>query len=149
MGAPGTPVRSDPVASNEPPASTVRGVWLTAGPVHEPIQRLLLELLAPNQPNAGLREALLEELARPVKKLAVALEYLGLRAVDLPLDATTPCQLVAPKPGPDPWQEALVTPGEIVPSGSSSIPATADEWSSSTRCSSTSVRPNVISSSVT
>ena len=88
--------------SIEPPASTVRGVWLTAGPVHEPIQRLLLELLAPNQPNVGLREALLEELGRPVKKLAVALEYLGLRAVDPPLEATPLCQLVAPKPGPDP-----------------------------------------------
>ena len=53
MSAPDTPVRGDPTLSIEPPASTVRGVWLTAGPVHEPIQRLLLELLAPNQPNAG------------------------------------------------------------------------------------------------
>ena len=97
MSAPDTPVRGDPTLSIEPPASTVRGVWLTAGPVHDPIQRLLLELLAPNQPNAGLREALLEELGRP--------------AVDPPLEATPPCQLVAPKPGPDPWQEALVTPG--------------------------------------
>jgi CRP-like cAMP-binding protein/glyoxylase-like metal-dependent hydrolase (beta-lactamase superfamily II) len=111
MSAPDTPVRGDPTLSIEPPASTVRGVWLTAGPVHEPIQRLLLELLAPNLSNAGLREALLEELGRPVKKLAVALEYLGLRAVDPPLEATPLCQLVAPKPGPDPWQEALVTPG--------------------------------------
>ena len=74
-----TPPPADSAPSIEPPAPTVSGVWLTAGPVREPIAELLLELLAPNQPNPGLREALVEELGRPVKKLGVVLDYLGLR----------------------------------------------------------------------
>ena len=124
MGAPGTPVRSDPVASNEPPASTVRGVWLSAGPVREPIQGLFLELLSPNQPNPGLLYALLEELGLPVKRLDVALEYLGLRPAGLDLEGPVPLHLVAPKPGRDPWRETLVTPGGDCPLGSCWIRAT-------------------------
>src|SRR5262245_66556582 len=93
MTPPEGPVRGDAASSIEPPASTVKGVWLTAGPVHEPIERLLLELLVPNQPNAGLREALVEELGRPVKKLAVALEYLGLRGAGLARQGTAPSGL--------------------------------------------------------
>ena len=37
--------------------SGVTGMWLSAGPVRETVEGLLLELLLPNQPNAGLREA--------------------------------------------------------------------------------------------
>ena len=93
------------------------GVWLTTGPVREPVGGLLLELIAPNQPNVGLREALVEELGRPVKKLDVALEYLGLRQAGLDVEGATPLYLVAPKPGPDPWRQALVTPGGDCPVG--------------------------------
>jgi CRP-like cAMP-binding protein/glyoxylase-like metal-dependent hydrolase (beta-lactamase superfamily II) len=119
MGAPDSPVRGEPALSIEPPASTVKGVWLTASSVQEPIQRLLLDLLTPNQPNAGLREALVEELGRPVKKLAVALEYLGLREVRSTAEGPPAYHLVVPKPGPgpEPWQEALVTPGGDCPLG--------------------------------
>ena len=111
MSAQHTPPRSDSVSSTEPPAPAVSGIWLMAGPVREPIQGLLLELLSPNQPNPGLAEALVEELGRPVKKLDVALEYLGLRRTGLDGEGAVPLHLVAPKPVPDPWREALVTPG--------------------------------------
>ena len=63
MSAQGTPLRSDSVSSSAP---AVSGIWLMAGPVREPIQRLLLDLLSPNQPNPGLAEALVEELGRVV-----------------------------------------------------------------------------------
>jgi CRP-like cAMP-binding protein len=110
-----TPPPAD-AASIEPHGPSVSGVWLTAGPVREPIATLLLELLVPNQPNPGLREALVEELGRPVKKLAVALDYLGLRPAESGTDETT-LRLVAPRPGPDPWREALVSPGGDCPLG--------------------------------
>jgi CRP-like cAMP-binding protein len=95
----------------------VTGVCLTAGPVREPITNLLLDLLVPNQPNPGLREALVEELGRPVKKLGVVLDYLGLRPAGPGTEGTASLVLVAPKAGPDPWREALVTPGGDCPIG--------------------------------
>ena len=79
MSEPETPPHAVSASSIDPAPPAVGGVWLTAGPVREPIQGLFLELLSPNQPNPGLLDALLEELGRPVKKLDVALEYLGLR----------------------------------------------------------------------
>jgi CRP-like cAMP-binding protein len=118
MWAGETPPPVDP-ASSIPPALTVTGVtgvWLTPGWVREPIEELLLNLLAPNQQNPGLREALIEELGRPVKKLTVALDYLGLRPAG-PGVEELPLVLVAPKPGPDPWREALATPGGDCPLG--------------------------------
>ena len=117
MSDPETPPHSVSASSIDPAAQAAGGVWLTAGPVREPIQGLLLELLLPNQPNPGLREALVEELGRPVKKLDVALEYLGLRPAGLDLEGPVPLHLVAPKPGRDPWREALVTPGGDCPLG--------------------------------
>ena len=93
------------------------GVWLTAGAVREPIQKLLLDLLRPNQPNPGLREALVEEFGRPVKKLDVALAYLGLSPSGWGPEEAAQFRLVAPSPGPDPWREALVTPGGDCPLG--------------------------------
>jgi CRP-like cAMP-binding protein len=116
MSARETPPLAE-AASIEPHGSSVSGVWLTAGPVREPITELLLELLAPNQPNSGLREALVEELGRPVKKLDVVLDYLGLRLAGPGIAGAGPLLLVAPKPGPDPWREALVTPGGDCPLG--------------------------------
>jgi CRP-like cAMP-binding protein len=95
----------------------VSAVWLAPGPVREPITELLFELLAPNQPNPGLREALVEELGRPVKKLDVVLEYLGLRRAGSRIEGTVPVVLVTPRAGPDPWREALVTPGGDCPLG--------------------------------
>src|SRR5215510_14754798 len=106
-----------PASSNDPAMWSVGGVWLTAGPVREPIEGLLLELLLPNLPNPGLREALVEELGRPVKKLDVALEYLGLSSAGLDLEGGLPLHLGVPKPGRDPWREALVTPGGDCPLG--------------------------------
>src|SRR5262245_28857211 len=106
-----------PASSNDPATWSVGGVWLTAGSVREPIDDLLLELLLPTLPNPGLREALVEELGRPAKKLDVALEYLGLRHAGTDLDGAVPLHLVAPKPGRDPWREALVTPGGDCPLG--------------------------------
>ena len=85
---PEDPPPVDSAPSIEPPAPTVSGVWLTAGRVREPITKLLLELLAPNQPNPGLREALVEELGRPVKKLGVVLDYLGLRRAGPGIEGT-------------------------------------------------------------
>jgi CRP-like cAMP-binding protein len=114
-----------PASSNDPPTGSVGGVWLTAGPVREPIESLLLELLLPNLPNPGLREALVEELGRPVKKLDVALEYLGLSSAGLDLEGAVPLHLVAPKPGRDPWRESLVTPGGDCPLGL--VLATSDQ----------------------
>jgi hypothetical protein len=112
-----TPRNDMPASSNDPATWSVGGVWLTAGPVREPIEGLLLELLLPNLPNPGLREALVEELGRPVKKLDVALEYLGLSSAGLDLEGGVPLHLVAPKPRRDPWREALVTPGGDCPLG--------------------------------
>src|SRR4029453_12603517 len=97
MSAQETPPRSDSVSSTEPSAPAVSGIWLMAGPVREPIQGLLLDLLSPNQPNPGLAEALVEELGRPVKKLDVALEYLGLRRIGLDGGGVVPLPLVATK----------------------------------------------------
>ena len=87
------------------------GVWLTAGPARESIDTLLLEMLAPAQPGAGLREAIVEELGRPAKLTEVVLEYLGLRMVGVDAKGPCPLHLVAPKPGPDPWREALTLRG--------------------------------------
>jgi CRP-like cAMP-binding protein len=85
--------------------------------VRDPITGLLLELLAPNQPNPGLREALVEELGRPAKRLDVVLDYLGLRRAESGIEGTAAVVLVAPKAGPDPWHETLVTPGGDCPLG--------------------------------
>lgn len=125
LSEPETPPHAVSASSIDPAPQAVGGVWLTAGPVREPIQVLFLELLSPNQPNPGLRDALLEELGRPVKKLDVALEYLGLRHAGLDLEGPVPLHLVAPKPGRDPWREALVTPGGDCPLGL--VLATSDQ----------------------
>jgi CRP-like cAMP-binding protein len=117
MAAGETPPAVDRDSPIEPAAPAVGGVWLTAGRVHEPITELLLELLAPNQPNPGLREALVEELGRPVKKLGVVLDYLSLRPAGPSIEEASPLVLVAPKAGPDPWREALVSPGGDCPLG--------------------------------
>ena len=102
-------------ANGEPPF--LRGVWLTASPVRLPIERLLLEMLERTQPRAGLRRSIIEELNRPVKITEVVLEYLGLQQVDWDTEGEIPMFLVAPRPGPDRWREALLSPGGDCPVG--------------------------------
>ena len=105
------PPPADRASSIEPPDTTVSGVWLTAGPVHEPITGLLLELLVPNQPNPGLREALVEELGRPVKKLDVALDYLGLRLAGPGMEEAVPLLLGGTEGGAGPVARGARHPG--------------------------------------
>jgi len=56
------------------------GVWLTSARLRVPIETLLLRMLEPNQPHAGLRRSIIEELSRPAKFTDVVLEYLGLQS---------------------------------------------------------------------
>jgi CRP-like cAMP-binding protein len=93
------------------------GIWLTVEPVRAPIDRLLLEMLVPNLPNPLLREAEVDELGRGVQLAAVALEYLGLKTVDVDERGGVPLRVVAPKLPRDPWREALVVPGGDRPIG--------------------------------
>jgi len=93
------------------------GLWLSADPVQTPIERLLLDMLAPNLPNPVLREAEVEELRRGVKLAGPALEYLGLRPLALDTAGPVPLRIVAPKLPRDPWNEALVLPGGDQPVG--------------------------------
>ncbi len=93
------------------------GIWLTADAIRIPIERLLLEMLAPNLPSPVLREAELAELRRGVKLTDVVLEYLGLRSLDVDDTGVVPLRIVAPKLGRDPWREALLVPGGDQPIG--------------------------------
>ena len=108
------PARPD-LDDQEPTNPAVTAVWLSAGPPREPIDTLLLEMLAPALPSAGLREALLEELARPAKLADVVLEYLGLQAVGVDGQGPQVLHLVAPKLARDPWRMALIRPGGDCP----------------------------------
>jgi CRP-like cAMP-binding protein len=93
-------------------------VWLSPGSPKTAIETLVLQLLEPNLPNPRLRQALLDELVRPVKPVDVVLEYLGLRAVEQDAHGELPLLLVAPKSGEDdPWREALLLPGGDCPIG--------------------------------
>jgi CRP-like cAMP-binding protein len=108
----------DRPGSREPAAAAgVAGVWLGVSPPREPIDTLLLAMLAASQPSTGLREAIVEELGRPAKLTDVILECLGLRAVGVDRSGAYPLYLVAPKPGRDPWREALTLPGGDCPIG--------------------------------
>ncbi len=93
------------------------GVWLTTGPIRTRIQTLLLEMLKPRLPDAVLRESVVEELGRAVKRADVVLEYLGLRTIGLDSEGQVPLVLVQPQPGKDPWREALLVPGGECPVG--------------------------------
>jgi CRP-like cAMP-binding protein len=109
----------DNVAEDRPPSPrpAIAGLWLTAEPVPEAIEPILLEMLVPTQPSVSLREAIVEELGRPAKLADVALEYLGLRPAGLDTKGGCALRLVATKPGRDPWREALTRPGRDCPIG--------------------------------
>jgi len=95
----------------------VRGVWLTAGSVREPIETVLVEMLAPSLSTVALRESVVEELGRPAKLTEVVLDYLGLRSVEVDDQATSRLLIVTPRPGRDPWRERLIRPGGDCPIG--------------------------------
>jgi len=95
----------------------LRGVWLSPGRIRTPIETLLIEMLEPNQPNPVLRQSVLEELNRQVKRTDTILEYLGLIAVGEDSGGELPLVLVSPKPGKDPWRQALLLPGGDCPIG--------------------------------
>lgn len=112
--------RGDPSLDEAIPA--VNGVWLTRSDPRAPIDALLLELLGPAVPAEPLRRALLEELERPVRRLAVALELLGLEGIGRDAGGERPLVVVSPRgsaagPARDPWQEALTRPGGDCPLG--------------------------------
>jgi CRP-like cAMP-binding protein len=93
------------------------GVWLTPGPVRARIETLLLEMLKPRLPDSVLRESVVEELGRAVKRADVVAEYLGLRTIGLDSEGQAPLVLVQPQPGTNPWREALLVPGGDCPIG--------------------------------
>ncbi len=95
----------------------MRGVWLSLGPVRNPIETLLLEMLGPNQPNPVLQRSVIEELSRPVKRTDSVLEYLGLTVVGEESQGELPLVLVSPKPEEDSWRQALLLPGGDCPIG--------------------------------
>lgn len=95
-------------SSAQPERQAPVGIWLTAEPVRTPIEPLLLEMLAPNVPNPALRGAELEELGRGAKLAAVAIEYLGLRALHVDAAGEVALHVVAAKGPHDLWREALL-----------------------------------------
>jgi CRP-like cAMP-binding protein len=95
----------------------VTGLWLTPGPLRGSIEPLLLDLLETSVPALELRRAIVEELGRPVKRLEVALEFLGVDPAGKATAETLPLQLVAPRPGRDPWRDALTMAASDGPLG--------------------------------
>ena len=86
------------------------GIWLSAESVQRPIERLVIDMLAPNLPSRVLREAELEELRRGAKLADVALEYLGLRTISVDTDGEIPLRVVAFDSPRHSWREALLLP---------------------------------------
>jgi CRP-like cAMP-binding protein len=78
--------------------------------VQRPIERLVIDMLAPNLPSRVLREAELEELRRGAKLADVALEYLGLRTISVDTDGEIPRRVVAFDSPRHSWREALLLP---------------------------------------
>jgi CRP-like cAMP-binding protein len=78
--------------------------------VQRPIERLVIDMLAPNLPSRVLREAELEELRRGAKLADVALEYLGLRTISVDTDGEIPLRVVAFDSPRHSWREALLLP---------------------------------------
>jgi CRP-like cAMP-binding protein len=93
------------------------GIWLNPGRVETSIQNLLLSMLAPNQHNLKLRQALLEELGRKVKRKDVVLEYLGLQEVGTDQGSDLVLHLVVPRQERDPWQQILLSHQSDCPLG--------------------------------
>jgi len=95
----------------------LRAIWLSPRPLPSPIEPLLLELLAPSLPDAGLRQALLEEFTWPVKTADVVLDYFGLRGAGLDSQGEVPLLLVSPASHRVAWRDALLVPGGDCPIG--------------------------------
>src|SRR5262245_65807520 len=74
-------------------------------------------MLEPNFPNAVLRRAAVEELARGVKLAEVVVESLGLRTIGVDNHGPVPLRIVATQLSRDPWREALVAIGSDRPIG--------------------------------
>src|SRR5215472_5598195 len=110
------PVGSD--SSSSPGGrAPLAGIWLAGEAVQTSVESLLLAMLTPNLLTPALCAAEVEELQRGAKLVAVALEYLGLRLVDVDTEGEVPLQVVAPAAPRDPWWEALVVPGGDRPLG--------------------------------
>jgi CRP-like cAMP-binding protein len=99
------------MTSRSPEArAPLAGIWLSAESVQRPIERLVIDMLAPNLPSRVLREAELEELRRGAKLADVALEYLGLRTISVDTDGEIPLRVVAFDSPRHSWREALLLP---------------------------------------
>src|SRR5215468_1965820 len=110
------PVGSD--SSSSPGGrAPLAGIWLAGEAVQTSVDSLLLAMLTPNLFTPALCAAEVEELQRGAKLAAVALEYLGLRLVDVDAEGEVPLRVVAPAAPRDPWWEALVVPGGDRPLG--------------------------------
>ena len=146
-----TPPLVDSSSSAEPPAPPVSAVCLTAGPVREPITDFSSSCSSPNQPNPGLREALVESKARSREEARRGARLSRRSARTGPSTEGTRAALCwsRPRRGRSPWREALVTPGDDCPIGL--VLATSDHGRVVLvhECSATWARPNGTSSGAT
>lgn len=85
-------------------SSVLRGVWLNPGPVKTSIENLLIQMLELNQPNPKLRQSLIEEFNRRVKRKEVLFEYLSLKEVGTDHKEKIALHLVSPQHSKNPWQ---------------------------------------------
>ena len=97
--------------------SVLRGIWLNPEQVATPIEHLLLQMMEPNQPNPALRQAVVEELNRKVKRKSVALQYLNLKEIAQDQGDITTLYVVSPQQAQNPWQEILLSPQNDCPIG--------------------------------
>ena len=94
----------------------LNAVWLTAPPSTPPIEPLILSLVERTLPRPGLRQAFLDELARPAKRTDVILEHMGLRETGAEPDGRPPLIFVTAKSAEhDPWRDTLLLPGGACP----------------------------------
>ncbi|MEE8291171.1 MAG: hypothetical protein V3R80_06795, partial [Candidatus Tectomicrobia bacterium] len=84
------------------------GLWLNPEQVETSIEPLLLRMLEPSQPDLTLRQSVLEELSRRVKRKDVVLQYLGLRQVGTDPGDDVTLHVASPDQEKNPWQEALL-----------------------------------------
>lgn len=89
-------------------SAVLTGIWLSPDRVEASIEPLLFHMLEPQQPHTELRQTVLEELTRRVKRKDVVLQYLGLRDVETDQDGAIPLHIVAPTQEQTPWREALL-----------------------------------------
>jgi CRP-like cAMP-binding protein len=97
--------------------TALTGIWLSPQPVDASIQPLLLQMLARHQPDASLRQAILEEFTRRAKLKDVALSYLGLYEADSDRQGEAVLYLAAPLQEETPWHQALLLQQSPCPIG--------------------------------